>query len=175
MSQNNSENSESSLTQQTAAESPSSGVLSEIQFRAELHAGPLPPPDVLERYERMQPGTLDRLLTMAEKEQQARIDHNTKAGEYKFKALELRGRNDRSDNMFAHFGQTFGFATVEYYRHLCRLCLVSLHVNYQQCHRHLLPSSQRRYWRYPLRHFCIHLSFALSFRLRKNPLVPFIV
>ena len=84
-------------------------------LRAELHAGPLPPPDMLEQYERMQPGTLDRLLTMAESEQQARIDHNTKAGEYKFKALELRGRNDHSDNMFAHFGQTFGFATVVFY------------------------------------------------------------
>jgi len=59
---------------------------------------------MMEQYERMQPGTLDRLLTMAETEQQARIDHNTKAGEYKFRVLELRGRNDHSNNLFAHFG-----------------------------------------------------------------------
>ena len=52
---------------------------------------------------------------MAEKEQQARIDHNVRAGEYKFKVLELRARNDHSNNMFAHFGQTFGFATVVFY------------------------------------------------------------
>ena len=112
MSQNSSENPETSLTQQMPPDVPASSMLSEIQFSARLHAGPLPPPDVLEQYERMQAGTLDRLLTMAETEQQARIGHNTKGGEYKFKALELRGRNDHSNNMFAHLGQIFGFATV---------------------------------------------------------------
>ena len=40
--------------------------LSDIQITTELHAGPLPSPDTVERYERLQPGTLDRLLTMAE-------------------------------------------------------------------------------------------------------------
>ena len=119
MSQNNSENPESSpessLPQQIPTDSPSSSALPDIQIRAEFHAGPLPHPDIMEQYERMQPGTLDRLLTMAETEQQARIDHNTKAGEYKFKVLELRGRNDRSNNLFAHFGQAFGFASVVFY------------------------------------------------------------
>ena len=96
------------------SENPSSegNVLSEIQIRAELHAGHLPPPDILERYERMQSGTLDRLLTIVEKEQQNKFGHNEKVIEYQFEVLAIRGQNDRSDNVFAHCGQIFGFVTV---------------------------------------------------------------
>jgi len=109
MSQNNNENSESYLPEVPGNPEPRE---LDMQFRAELHSGPLPPPDVLERYERIQKDTLNRLLTMAEKDQDAKIAHNNKAVEYKFKVLALHEQNDRSDNSFSHKGQTFGFATV---------------------------------------------------------------
>ena len=52
MSQNNSENPDSNLTQMSA-DSPPSDAMSGIQIRAELYAGPLPHPDMVEQYERM--------------------------------------------------------------------------------------------------------------------------
>jgi len=109
MSQSNNENSEANLP-----EVPDSPVPRErdVQIRAEFHAGPLPSPDVMERYERIQPDTLNRLLAMAEKDQDAKITHNNKAVEYKFKEQAIREQNDRSDNSFSHKGQSFAFATV---------------------------------------------------------------
>lgn len=41
--------------------------------------GPLPPPAALESFERVIPGSADRILTMAEKEQGARIAHEKTA------------------------------------------------------------------------------------------------
>ncbi|MCY4007870.1 MAG: DUF2335 domain-containing protein [Rhodobacteraceae bacterium] len=41
-------------------------------------SGPLPPPDMIERYENVHPGATDRILSIAEKEQNIREKNNTK-------------------------------------------------------------------------------------------------
>jgi len=55
-------------------------VLRQFQVRAtfaEHFSGPLPPPELLDRYEKVVPGTAERILRMAEKEQDHR--HNLEA------------------------------------------------------------------------------------------------
>ena len=71
--------------------------LSELTASLTLHAGPLPSPETVERYELVLPGAFDRILTMAENEQQAWFKHN------------------RSSWIFAHCGQVFGFSVVVIY------------------------------------------------------------
>lgn len=44
--------------------------------------GPYPPPDAAERFEKLQPGTFNRLVTMAEKLQDAQIEQSKMALEY---------------------------------------------------------------------------------------------
>ena len=41
-------------------------------------SAPLPPPDALEHYERIAPGAAERILRMAEREQEHRIESETK-------------------------------------------------------------------------------------------------
>lgn len=38
-----------------------------------MHVGPVPSPDALQQYEQIQPGFAERLISMAEKEQAARL------------------------------------------------------------------------------------------------------
>ena len=71
--------------------------LPEVMTALTFHAGPLPPPETVERYELIMPGAFDRILTMAEKEQQNKFEHN------------------RSGWRFAHCGQMFAFAVVVIY------------------------------------------------------------
>jgi uncharacterized membrane protein len=84
---------------------PKESVQADIQVTAELHAGLLPSPDTVERYERIQPGALDRLLTMAENDQQYKFEHNGRL-------LTIHEHDRRSDRFFAHCGQVFGFAVM---------------------------------------------------------------
>lgn len=44
--------------------------------------GPYPPPDAIERYERVLPGAFDRILTMAERVQAAQIEDTKRAQDY---------------------------------------------------------------------------------------------
>ena len=91
------------------------GKLPEVMATLTLHAGPLPPPETVERYELVMSGAFDRILTMAEQEQQNTFEHNrTVLGQYSTE-LEIYGRNCHSNNLFAHFGQAFGFASVVFY------------------------------------------------------------
>lgn len=41
-----------------------------------LYQGPFPPPEVIERYEQLMPGTFNRIVSMAEENQRAQIDLN---------------------------------------------------------------------------------------------------
>ena len=66
----------------------------EVMAALTLLAGPLPPPETVERYEVVLPGSFDRILTMAEQEQQNKFEHN------------------RSGWRFALRGQVFGFVSV---------------------------------------------------------------
>lgn len=67
-------------------------------MRSEMYSGPIPPPEALARYEEIQPGAADRILTMAEKQQEHRMALETKA---------IGGQVDQSKR-----GQLFGFILV---------------------------------------------------------------
>lgn len=64
-------------------------------IRGEMYSGPIPPPEALARYEEIQPGAADRILKMAEKQQEHRMALETKA---------IGGQVDQSKR-----GQIFGF------------------------------------------------------------------
>ena len=49
------------------------------QHRLELWQGPYPPPEAVERYEKISPGTFNRLITMAENLQNAQIEQSADA------------------------------------------------------------------------------------------------
>ena len=67
-------------------------------IRSEMYSGPIPPPEALARYEEIQPGAADRILKMAEKQQEHRMALETKA---------IGGQVDQSKR-----GQLFGFILV---------------------------------------------------------------
>ena len=67
-------------------------------MRSELYSGPIPPPEALARYEEIQPGAADRILKMAEKQQEHRMALETKA---------IGGQVDQSKR-----GQIFGFIAI---------------------------------------------------------------
>jgi uncharacterized membrane protein len=50
--------------------------------QAQHWQGPYPPPDAVERYERVLPGTFDRMLAMAERLQASQIEQSSRALEY---------------------------------------------------------------------------------------------
>jgi uncharacterized membrane protein len=84
---------------------PSKTKLIDMQVRAELHAGPLPPPSVMAEYERIMPGASDRIFVIAEKNQQASIENRSRV-------IGIHERKERSNSIFANCGQIFGFVTV---------------------------------------------------------------
>lgn len=67
------------------------------QYLKASYSGPLPPPLALEKYEQIQPGAADRIITMAEKEQSSRISSQTEGNKRGFCLLSR--------------GQIFGFIT----------------------------------------------------------------
>lgn len=64
-------------------------------IRQESFAGPIPPPQVLKGYEDILPGSADRILKMAENQQQHRID------------IEKKAISSQADN--SKRGQVFAF------------------------------------------------------------------
>lgn len=83
-----------SAAEQTQGQSPESANHAGHQIiaaRYESFSGPLPSPDVLERYEQILPGAAERIITMAEAEQSHR--HTI----------------ERKDYAEAKLGQVFGF------------------------------------------------------------------
>lgn len=50
------------------ASSQSGQLVTERQFRVESYSGPLPPPEVLARYEAITPGAAERIIAMAERQ-----------------------------------------------------------------------------------------------------------
>jgi hypothetical protein len=67
-------------------------------IRGEMYSGPIPPPEALARYEEIQPGAADRIIKMAEKQQEHRMSLETKA---------IGGQIDQSKR-----GQIFGFIAI---------------------------------------------------------------
>lgn len=64
-------------------------------IRGEMYSGPIPPPEALARYEEIQPGAADRIIKMAEKQQEHRmslrqkplVDRLTKANAARYLVL----------------------------------------------------------------------------------------
>ena len=67
------------------------------QYLEASFSGPLPPPAALAKYEEIQPGAADRIISMAEKEQSHRIAAQTEGSKRGFSLLSR--------------GQFFGFIT----------------------------------------------------------------
>ena len=67
-------------------------------IRGEMYSGPIPPPEALARYEEIQSGAADRIITMAETQQAHRMSLETKA---------IGGQIDQSKR-----GQIFGFIVI---------------------------------------------------------------
>lgn len=66
-----------------------------VVMQEESFSGPIPPPAILKQYEEMQPGSADRILKMAEKQSEHRMELEKKA---------IGGQVDQSKR-----GQVFGF------------------------------------------------------------------
>ena len=73
-----------------------------------IHSGTLPSPETVARYEVVMPGSFDRILTMAEKEQDSKIkiNHDT---------VDIAKHESRSVWKSILVGQTFGFIAVIMY------------------------------------------------------------
>lgn len=67
-------------------------------IRSEVFSGPIPPPEALARYEEIQSGAADRIIKMAEKQQDHRMSLEKKA---------IGGQIDQSKR-----GQIFGFVAI---------------------------------------------------------------
>ena len=70
--------------------------------RAESFSGPLPPPQILEKYNQIVPGAADRIIAMAESQSKHRQELETKA-------IESDIKNSR---LGLHYGLIIGLATV---------------------------------------------------------------
>ena len=70
-----------------------------------IHSGTLPSPETVERYEIIMPGAFDRILTMAEKEQDSKIGLNRDS-------LDAVIHSKRTISKSVLRGQMFGFASV---------------------------------------------------------------
>ena len=79
--------------------------LATIKASLTVHVGSLPPPEAVERYELVMPGSFDRILTRAEQEQQNKFEHNRAV-------LAVHEHDVRSGWKFALLGQLFGFVSV---------------------------------------------------------------
>lgn len=54
----------------------------QVQIQAQVWQGQFPPPDVIEKYEKILPGSFDRIIQMAEKLQNAQIEETKRAQDY---------------------------------------------------------------------------------------------
>ena len=54
----------------------------QVQIQAQFWQGQFPPPDVIEKYEKITPGSFDRIIQMAEKLQSAQIEETKRAQDY---------------------------------------------------------------------------------------------
>ena len=87
--------------QESAAIPESEGALEELSTRISeklsvtISAGPIPPPDIMEQYEKTLPGSADRILKMAENQSEHR--------------QSLEKQRLSFSNREVHLGQIFGF------------------------------------------------------------------
>ena len=85
--------------QQSEAELPE-GILQQTEIQAKGFSGPVPHPDVLERYEDIVTGAADRIIALAEREAAHRH-------EMEHKAIEVQAADMRADRVERRIGQIF--------------------------------------------------------------------
>jgi uncharacterized membrane protein len=90
--------------------------LATIKASLTVHVGSLPPPEAVERYEQVMPGSFDRILTRAEQEQQNKFEHNRTI-------LAVHEHDVREGWKFAHCGQFFAFFLIVIYFSLLGLTI----------------------------------------------------
>ncbi len=84
----------------------------------EMYSGPIPDPESMKKYEEIKPGFADRLLKMAEKEQEHRISVNKKL-------LELEQKDQDKDYKYLFRGQVLAILAV------LLICSLSLYAFYK--------------------------------------------
>ncbi len=83
--------------------------------------GPIPSPEALEKYEQVQPGFADRLMRMAEKEQEERIKAN-------HLLIEIEAASQKTDSDIIKRGQLFGLISAI---SIISLCIFSFYLGYK--------------------------------------------
>lgn len=77
------------------------------------HSGPLPAVEDFAGYERVVPGAGDRILTMAERQQDGRLEHNRaqaeKDNQHREQVLQAQERAHKRVIVSDYLGQVFGF------------------------------------------------------------------
>lgn len=84
--------------------------------KQEFYSGPIPKPEDLEKYESIQHGFANRLLVMAEKEQDERIALNNKI-------VDENAKINKANNTTQRRGQLFAFSSVLLIVALCAYCI----------------------------------------------------
>lgn len=98
-----------------AAQSPGGAVttFSAQETRISAHSGPLPSPETLAEYERLHPGSTERIFRMAEKEQDSRIaQENMQLSAdiaHRDAVLALQKSAHRGSFISDYMGQAMGF------------------------------------------------------------------
>lgn len=78
--------------------------------KSESFVGPLPHPSTLQQYEKILPGLAERIVSMAESEQRARLDSVKKDAEAKARLLEIADSESTSNRKMTTRGQWIGAA-----------------------------------------------------------------
>ncbi len=87
----------SSVTKKKNAENPQGRVVSQ----AAAWSGPLPPPSIMEGYERILPGAVERIMTMAESESQHRHRMDELCAQEHIAARKDLNKTNRNGQYFA--------------------------------------------------------------------------
>lgn len=91
----------SDISKNTPSDTTEKGKLVAFEQRTEM-SGPLPPPEIIEKYNQICPGAAERIIAMAEKQAQHRQ-------EVESKALEAGIADAKSDRTQIRRGQYLGF------------------------------------------------------------------
>lgn len=87
------------------------GIIRQIS-REEFHAGPLPDPSTVERYEGVHPGSFDRILKMAEATLAHEIDREKREMDERKQILDYNDRALEVGQSHASIGMWLGFGLV---------------------------------------------------------------
>ncbi len=76
------------------------------QVLQQVTTGPIPSPEILEKYEAIIPGAAERILSMAEREAKHRHQNESKALEANIKIANVNAKTVKSENLLKRRGQS---------------------------------------------------------------------